>query len=156
MTPHHVKVTVHTRDAQRLLKKIVHRMRGYEKAFEHGRLWLQVANAGNFGSRGVPVGGWAVYGNWSAQKGQPASLVRTGNLMESLTNLTGAPNVIGSHRATFGTNIEYARFHQYGTTKMPSRPVVFDPSGFKSHIVRAIENQLDVEVSLSSLKASLK
>jgi phage gpG-like protein len=156
MASYHVKVTIHTRDAQRLLKKIVHRMRGYEKAFEHGRLWLQIANTENFASRGEPVGGWAKYGNWSAQKGLPASLVRTGNLMDSLTNLTGAPNVIGSHKATFGTNIEYARFHQYGTTKMPSRQVVFDPPGFKSQIVRAIENQLDVEVSLSSLKASLK
>jgi hypothetical protein len=36
--------------------------------------------------------------------------------------------------ATFGTKVEYAKFHQYGTTKMPKRKVVYEPLGFASRL----------------------
>jgi phage gpG-like protein len=29
-----------------------------------------------------------------------------------------------------GTSVEYAKFHQYGTTKMPKRKIVFEPPLF--------------------------
>jgi phage gpG-like protein len=41
-----------------------------------------------------------------------------------------AVNVISKDTATFGTNVEYAKFHQYGTTKMPARKIVFTPREF--------------------------
>jgi len=31
---------------------------------------------------------------------------------------------------TLGTKVEYAKFHQYGTTKMPKRKIIFEPAGF--------------------------
>jgi phage gpG-like protein len=39
-------------------------------------------------------------------------------------------NVIEKDTATFGTNVEYAKFHQYGTTKMAKRKIVFTPREF--------------------------
>jgi phage gpG-like protein len=44
-----------------------------------------------------------------------------------LGNLRGAPNEINRTQANFGTNVKYAKFHQYGTTKMPKREIVFVP-----------------------------
>jgi phage gpG-like protein len=33
-------------------------------------------------------------------------------------------------KATFGTDVEYAKFHQYGTTNMAKRQIIFEPTGF--------------------------
>jgi phage gpG-like protein len=33
-----------------------------------------------------------------------------------------------------GTTVEYAKFHQYGTTKMPKRKIVFEPAGFAKKV----------------------
>jgi phage gpG-like protein len=43
-------------------------------------------------------------------------------------------NKIEKLSATFGTDVEYAKFHQYGTTKMPARKIVFEPAGFKREL----------------------
>jgi hypothetical protein len=48
--------------------------------------------------------------------------------------LTGPPNVITPTFAEFGTSVEYAHFHQSGTTKMAQRKVVFEPRGFSKEI----------------------
>jgi phage gpG-like protein len=92
-------------------------------------------NAENFGLGGLPAGGWAplspVYGAWKAIRfpGAPP-MVRTGRLFASLIDLRGPENSIRPKSATFGTEVEYAKFHQYGTTKMPKRKIVFEPVGF--------------------------
>ena len=57
-------------------------------------------------------------------KTQSQILVETGALRESLVSV-GAPGNISEVTATgvlFGTNIEYAMFHQTGTSHMPARP----------------------------------
>ena len=59
---------------------------------------------------------------------------RTGALFNSLARLRGSPNDIGLREATFGTNIEYAKYHQNGTWKMPKRLIVFEPVGFKREL----------------------
>jgi phage gpG-like protein len=33
-----------------------------------------------------------------------------------------------------GTSVEYAKFHQYGTSKMPKRKIVFEPLGFAKKV----------------------
>jgi len=48
--------------------------------------------------------------------GQPPG-VRTNRLRGSLTNAR-----IGTLRWAFGTNVEYARAQEFGTSKMPARP----------------------------------
>jgi phage gpG-like protein len=55
---------------------------------------------------------------------------QTGKLFRDLTSLNGAPNEINPTNATFGTKIEYAKFHQYGTTRMAKRQIVFEPPMF--------------------------
>lgn len=94
----------------------------------------------NFASNGLLVGGWAPldpeYFSWKMVRfpGAP-TLVRTGRLFRSL----GESNVamtIGKDEAVIGTNLRYAKFHQYGTDKMPKRPVVFEPKGFAAEFGR--------------------
>jgi len=100
--------------------------------FERARERLASANAENFGTGGLPVGGWAPRSRpypWPV-------LRRTGDLMGSLTSLRGAPNEIRPTFAQFGTAVKYAHFHQSGTSKMPSRKIVFEPPGF----ARAVGN----------------
>jgi len=41
--------------------------------------------------------------------------------------LRGNPNEIHAKRAVFGTDIEWAKFHQMGTSKMPKRQIIFEP-----------------------------
>lgn len=86
-------------------------------------------NAANFGSSGLPVGGWAPYdAEYAAIAGPKPDLVRTGMLSFSLTSGLLVENVRGD-QVEFGTRVEHAKFHQYGTTKMPARKIVFEPQG---------------------------
>lgn len=108
------------------------RTKDFRVVFTKIREDLQELWDNNFLANGLPSGGWAPlspkYGAWKSAHfpGEPP-MIRTGKLFSSLVTLRGAPNDIGRTRATFGTNIKYAKFHQYGTTKMPKREIVFAP-----------------------------
>jgi phage gpG-like protein len=60
-----------------------------------------------------------------AKLGQPPEILRaTGELMRSLTEgATGVEHSLPT-RLVFGTDVPYARFHQYGTVKMPRRKAI--------------------------------
>jgi len=93
---------------------------------------LKKANAKNFTSSGLPVGGWDPRTRdytWPLMR-------RTGKLFQSLITLQGAPNEINRMNATFGTDVEYAKFHQNGTRNMPKRQLVFEPAGFAAKMAR--------------------
>lgn len=137
-----VVVEVDASEAIRLIRSVRERTVQYVVVFEEARMYLQTAYASNFASRGAEVGGWAPYGSWSAEAGQPARLVRSGRLLESLTSLRGAPNDIGPKQATFGTNVPYAQFHQDGTRQMPMREVVFEPVGFAEFLAERVADHL--------------
>jgi phage gpG-like protein len=116
------------------------RLQNMRPVFEVAKAKLEMHNAENFASNGLPVGGWkpldAQYASWKAVHfpGTPP-MVRTGKLLESVTNLSNsAVNIIGDMSATFGTDVEYAKFHQYGTAKMAKRKVIFTPEGFAHDI----------------------
>jgi len=89
--------------------------------------------AGNFTSNGLPVGGWdpldPEYAAWKSSHFPGPTMIRTGRLFRSLTQLDGNASDVGRREATFGTKIEYAKFHQYGTLKMPKRQLVYEPAG---------------------------
>ena len=54
-------------------------------------------------------------------------LVLRGHLRDSLTNESSRQMVFnraGGRQLIIGTRIKYAKFHQYGTKKMPARPFV--------------------------------
>lgn len=96
---------------------------------------IKLANASNFASNGLPVGGWAPldpqYAAWKMARfpGAPP-LVRSGRLFASLTGATASIESMTNTSLTVGTSVEYAKFHQYGTTKMPKRKIVFEPPLF--------------------------
>ena len=96
---------------------------------------IKAANAANFTSNGLPVGGWApldpVYAAWKMARfpGAPP-MVQTGRLFASLTGATASFETMTNTSITIGTSVEYAKFHQYGTTKMAKRKIVFEPPLF--------------------------
>lgn len=154
-------IEVDTWKAKRLIRDIKDRASSYRRIFEIARLNLEALNAAHFGSSGGsmgtaagggPAGPWAPYGSWSSRAGQPVTMVRSGDLLESLTNLRGAPNDIGRSSATFGTRVEYAEFHQYGTSKMPKRPVVFEPYGFAEEMAEITGFYLTGDASVVKLR----
>ena len=58
------------------------------------------------------------------------------SLLGSLTNLRNSASRIGDSDAEFGTNVEFAKFHQYGTTKMAKRKLVFEPPLFAEAVAQ--------------------
>ena len=62
-----------------------------------------------------------------AAGGWPADpLIRTGDLKASLVDPGRAADT-GPRHMIYGTDTEYARFHQEGTSRMPQRQVIPDP-----------------------------
>jgi phage gpG-like protein len=110
------------------------RARDFLPVFKKIQAELEEVWANNFMTNGLPSGGWAPldpgYAAWKSVHfpGMPP-MIRSGKLFSSLGNLRGAPNVIRNRSASFGTPVKYAEFHQYGTTRMPMRRVVFEPLG---------------------------
>lgn len=111
------------------------RSKSFEPIFIKAKKQLELANAANFTAQGLPVGGWAPldpqYAAWKAIRfpGRPI-MVGNGKLFRSVTNMTSGISSIAPTKAEFGTNVEYAKFHQYGTRKMPKRKIIFEPAGF--------------------------
>lgn len=118
-------------DAIKSLTAMEARAKAFQPVFEYARLQLQKANAENFALGGLPSGS-----KWKPRSQEyPWPLMqRTGKLLASLISLFGDPNKIEATEAHFGTKVEYAKFHQYGTTKMPKRQIVFEPRGFASDL----------------------
>lgn len=92
----------------------------------------------NFATNGLPSGGWAPlspsYGAWKALKhpGAP-TMVATGKLFESLT-VGLREDKITNNSVEFGNKVRYATFHQYGTTRMPMRRLVFEHDPFAKSV----------------------
>lgn len=126
------------------MQAIIDRSDQLQLVFEKARAELAAANAANFAANGLPSGGaWAPldpqYGVWKSIRfpGRP-TMVRSGRLFESLTTLTDSANKINGSTAQFGTTVEYARFHQRGTFKMPKRTILFEPPGFARRMGKRI------------------
>jgi phage gpG-like protein len=156
-----LQINIDTSEAQAYFRSMERKMLNYRPVFEVGRAVIAAANAENFTSAGLRVGGWAPLRPatvaWKAENGFPPSpLIRTGRLMESLTTLRGAPNEIRSHSATFGTDVAYAKYHQYGTRHMARRPIAFAPEEAAGVLGRAALGHIvpDTGISLASLTRS--
>jgi len=135
-----VRVTVRGEEgAKNLLQDMDRRSKNFRPVFEKAETYLERANRNNFTQAGLPSGGWkpldAQYGAWKASRfpGMPI-MVRSGRLFASLTSLNNAAKSVGLTKAEFGTTVEYAKFHQYGTNKMAKRQIVFTPPAFAKYI----------------------
>lgn len=138
------------RRALRRLEAMDNAAKDFRVVFQWARAELAKANAANFSASGLPVGGWSPlkpkYAAWKSRNfpGAPI-MVQGGALRRDLSTLRGPANDIRRTSAKFGTSIEYAKFHQYGTTRMAKRQIVFEPPLFakqlaqkaKQHIVDA-------------------
>lgn len=134
--------------------------------FEWARRELETANRRNFNTRGAASGRpWMPlddeYARWKlAHHGPRPVMEATGALRRSLTFLRGTPNFIGRTRATFGTNIEYAKFHQTGTRKMAQRKIVFVPKTFARELSQQSLNHVlygrnPIRVATGTLRSAL-
>ena len=121
-----IEIDVDIDDAMRMLQGMDRRAKNFKPVLEWARREMMKANAENFTANGLPAGGWDPRKRdyaWPIMR-------KSGALFKSLTSLRGAANHIGRNHAYFGTNIEYAKFHQYGTSKMAARKIVFEPAGY--------------------------
>ncbi len=134
-----IKITVSQRDKERI-KLYFRNMRRRSLNFNAQLRWardeLKKANRANFATKGLASGKpWnkldTEYQSWKIQRyGNLPTMVREGDLYRDLTTLAGRVNHIGLKSATFGTDLEYAKFHQTGTRFMPARKIVFIPKTF--------------------------
>jgi len=114
---------------------MIARSKAFEPIFIKAKKQLELSNAANFAANGLPAGGWAPldpqYAAFKAAKfpGRP-TLVGNGRLFRSVATMSSGLSSISPTKAEFGTNVEYAKFHQYGTRKMPKRKIIFEPAGF--------------------------
>lgn len=127
-----VRVDIEVDDAQArmALRMMELRSKSFLTVFQRAKERLEQSNRANFLSNGLPVGGWkprkAVYA-WPVMR-------RTGRLFNSLANLAGPENVVTPLAAQFGTSVDYAKFHQYGTEKMAKRQILFAPRSFAEDV----------------------
>jgi phage gpG-like protein len=125
------------------LEKIKIRAEHPREIFERARVMLGTAFADNFAQAGLPSGGWAPldarYAAWKSvhYPGAPM-LVQDGQLLSDLTTLRNTASRILDTEAEFGTAIEYAKFHQYGTSKMAKRKVIFEPPLFAEALAQQL------------------
>ena len=148
-------ISVDTKHARAKFNHMIEKTANYTLVFEKERVYLATKFTENAVTQGSLVGGWrpeVAPGAFRGAEAIPAFLFRTGALMSSLENLRGEDANISPHSATFGTNVEYAKFHQYGTEKMPSRKIIFEPAGFAQKFADDVAKHIDPsKVSLKSL-----
>jgi len=112
------------------LDNVKRRMRDFRPIWPALNQSLKQYMIGNFTAQGLPSGGWkpldAEYGAWKTRNfpGAPM-LVQSGKLFSTIAK---GPKLDGNRQsARFMFDGRVARFHQYGTTKMPARPLLFAP-----------------------------
>lgn len=127
-----VRVSCDASRAIARLEAMQQRTRDFTPLFVYAKEQLRLANAENFSTGGLPVGGWRPRD--SEEDYRWPILDKGGKLKRSLIGLSGAPNVITPKYAEFGTDVEYAVYHQYGTRYMPARKIVYDPRGFSEDL----------------------
>ena len=134
------KIKISTRGLESMIASLEEkalRAQDFMPIFPKAKAEIAMSTAANFTSNGLLVGGWAPldaeYGAWKMTRfpGAPP-LVRTGRLFASLTAQNMASVNMSPKSFTIGTNVEYAKFHQYGTSKMAKRKVLFVPAEFSA------------------------
>lgn len=135
--PSNLNLQIHVNASRAIIKleQMAERAKDFRPVFRWAKRELGLMNGANFAQGGLPVGGWSPlnpqYAEWKSRNypGRP-DMVVSKKLFNSLRNLNGPANRIGLTTAEFGTDVEYAKFHQYGTNKMPKRQIVYEPAGF--------------------------
>lgn len=95
-------------------------------------------------SGGYGAGGWRSLSPATvAKKGHARILVDTGTLRDSLTGETPySIEIVRPLELTVGTKVDYARYHQTGTNRMPARPIIALPEEQKTRWHKIIHRYL--------------
>ena len=134
-----VRVTTKVFGGNRLIRHFLMAMKrgeSFAAQYRWARREIIRWNVMNFATHGEASGkAWNAldteYQSWKiAHYGPVPTMIRTGDLYADLVTLRGGPNHVGHKSAAFGTDIEYAHFHQTGTRHMPEREIVFIPTRF--------------------------
>lgn len=134
-----IKIEVNASRAIIKMEQMSERAKDFKPVFRWAKRELGLMNGQNFAAGGLPVGGWSPldpkYAEWKSRNypGRPDMIISK-KLFNSVRNLDGPANKINKTTAQFGTDVEYAKFHQYGTNKMPKRQIVFEPAGFADRL----------------------
>ena len=105
-------------------------------------------NRAQWRSKGLAGGApWAPlspkYAAWKVKVVGPKPLMRfSDDLWKSLTRNPMGVQDIGWQRAEFGTDVEYAEFHQYGTRFMPARPIVTTTPLMEKELGRLVSDHI--------------
>lgn len=131
-----IDIEIDTDAVEKRLDEMKKRIKKMKPVFFWARRELENHYAANFAANGLPSGGWSPlspkYASWKSSQfpGAPPMVV-TGKLFRSVTELENSRlNVMTDKSAEFGTDVEYAKFHQYGTNKMAKRKIIFIPVEF--------------------------
>jgi phage gpG-like protein len=137
------RISINIKGIEDVEKKLIAmelRSTNFAPVFTKAKVELSAASASNFALGGLPSGGWSPlspsYAAWKMIRfpGAPP-LVRTGRLAASLSgNTVDSVFSVTPTKMQIGTRLEYAKFHQYGTSKMPKRKIVFEPTGFAKSV----------------------
>ncbi len=143
-----LKIKCDNRRAMLRLDAMKNAATDFRPVFEWARRELAKSYKDNFTASGLPVGGWSPlkpeYASWKARNFPGAPLmVQTGKLFRDVSSLRGAKTSIRKTKATFSTSgIEYASFHQYGTSRMAKRVVIFEPPLFAQKLANEAKEHI--------------
>lgn len=149
--------SVDTTEVKILFADMRMRMTTYQDVWLKSKQYLRAAHAANFTSGGLAVGGWAPLqpetAAWKVKHGYPvAPLIGSGELFRSVAMMSGPPNEMRPKSMTYGTNVDYAKFHQYGAPRahLPKRQIIFEPPGFAEMVAEEVADHITPS-SLSAL-----
>lgn len=138
-----VRMSADTDDAIDRLQNMKDRMDNFGPVFTWAKRELERAYSNNFtamgaeSARAMLKGAWppldAEYASWKArnQAGTPMMIGPTASLFRSVSDLANSgSNAVMKTEATYFVDNPIAKFHQYGTEKMPARRLVFTPRDF--------------------------
>lgn len=132
-------------DTLEYLDDVRRRMRDLRPVWPGLQSSLKKYSIANFTAQGLPSGGWrpldAEYASWKSSRfpGAPL-LVQTGKLFRQV--LDGPKMDGGRSNASFSFGGKIAKFHQYGTTKMPARPILFAPEVWVEEVKDSIADYI--------------
>jgi len=147
----YIEINVKADEAMDRLEAMQDRMRDFGPVFKWAEKHLERIYSENFTTMGLMAAqamlrnAWppldAEYGAWKSSRfpGAP-TLVRTGELFKSVADMSSGPiNKISDHQAEFGIAGRIAQYHQYGTSTMPARKIIFVPRNFDKDLGKKVE-----------------
>lgn len=97
------------------------------------------------------------YKAWKDKRVQAGTLVFTGEMAASFSDSNAPYHIekIGKKEAVFGSSHPLAKFHQYGTRKMPQRQIVFESEFRNKAFLRIFADNLVARFEAKGIKIKL-